>query len=188
MDRPRPADGQLVSAHIRPITPGFFKTLGIPHVAGRDFSDADTVESMPVAIVSQTLVREQYGSDDPLGRRIRANFDHTNGRSDMEWTVIGVVGDIKSSLDGGATADDLRAETQSTGAACRFFVRTAQEPTSLAPGVMSLIQGMEAEAPVDVRTLDDVVGGTIRGRARSRCWSACSRSWPSRSRRSACSA
>ena len=161
VDRPRPADGQLVSAHIRPITPGFFKTLGIPQVAGRDFSDADSAESPPVAIVSQTLVREQYGSDDPLGRRIRANFDHTNGRSDMEWTVIGVVGDIKSSLDGGARQTIYVPRTQRTEQSMQLLVRAGQEPTALGPGVISIIQGMEPEAPVDLRTLEEVVGGTI---------------------------
>ena len=39
VDRPKPADGQLSSSQVRPITPGFFRTMGIPHVAGRDFSD-----------------------------------------------------------------------------------------------------------------------------------------------------
>jgi putative ABC transport system permease protein len=77
-----------------------FRTMGIPHVAGRDFSESDTVDSVPVAIVSEELVRQQFADGSPLGRRLRVNVDHANGRSDVEWMVVGVVGNIKSSLDG----------------------------------------------------------------------------------------
>jgi putative ABC transport system permease protein len=160
-DRPTPADGQLPSSHVRPITPGFFKTLGIPQVSGRDFTDSDTIDSMPVAIVGQTLVREQYGSEDPIGRRLRVNFAHTNGRRDTEWTVVGVVGDIKASLDGTPRPTIYVPRTQRTGGGMQFFLRASQDPASLGPSAMSVIRGMEAEAPIDVRTLEDVVGATI---------------------------
>jgi putative ABC transport system permease protein len=160
-DRPTPADGQAASSHVRPITPSFFKTLGIPHVSGRDFSDSDTVDSMPVAIVSQTLVREQFGGEDPLGRRLRVNFDHTNGRRDMEWTVVGVVGDIKSSLDGTPRQTIYVPRTQRTSGGIQILVRTRQDPASLGPSVRGVIQAMETEAPINIRTLEDVVGGTI---------------------------
>ena len=49
-DWPKPADGQLTSGQVRPVTPAFFKTMGIRQVAGRDFSDSDTGDSTPVAI------------------------------------------------------------------------------------------------------------------------------------------
>jgi len=160
-DRPKPADGQLTSGHVRPVTPAFFRTLAIPHVAGRDFSEGDTADSMPVAIVSQALVRAHFENQDPIGRRLRINFDHANGRDDMEWTIVGVVGDIKSSLDGPLRQTIYVPITQSPGRAMRFFARTAQEPTSLAGGVRRIIQSREPEAPVDISTLEDIVGSTI---------------------------
>src|SRR5919109_3590196 len=100
VDRPKPPDGQLSSSQVRPVTPGFFKTLGIPHVAGRDFSDSDTLESVPVAIVSEELVRQQFADGSPLGRRLRINVEHVSGKNDVEWTVVGIVGNTKSTLDG----------------------------------------------------------------------------------------
>ena len=161
VDRPKPADGQLTSSQVRPVTPGFFRTLGIPQVAGRDFSDADTVDSPPVAIVSQELVRQQFADGDPLGRRLRINFDHANGRSDMEWTVVGVVGNIKSSLDGPVRQTIFVPRTQRPGRGITFFVRTERDPMLLAPTVTRIVHSLEPEAPVELRTLSDVVGSTI---------------------------
>jgi putative ABC transport system permease protein len=161
VDLPKPADGQLTSGQIRPVTPAFFKTLGIPHVLGRDFSDADTVDSVPVAIVSEELVRQQFADGSPLGRRLRINIAHANGRSDVEWTVVGVVGNIKSSLDGPVRQTIFIPRTQRPGGSMTVFVRTAQDPLSLASGVTGTIRGMEPEAPIEIRTLEDVVGRTI---------------------------
>ncbi len=161
VDRPKPADGQLTSSQVRPVTPGFFRTLGIPQVAGRDFSDADTVDSPPVAIVSQELVRQQFADGDPLGRRLRINFDHANGRSDMEWTVVGVVGNIKSSLDGPVRQTILVTRTQRPRPGNTFFVRPERDPKLLAPTVTRIVHSLEPEAPVELRTLSDVVGSTI---------------------------
>ncbi|HZB25302.1 MAG TPA: FtsX-like permease family protein, partial [Vicinamibacterales bacterium] len=161
VDRARPADGQLASGQVRPVTPGFFRTMSIPHVAGRDFGDSDTAESTPVAIVSEELVRHQFAGEDPLGRRLRINVDHANGKDDVEWTVVGVVGNTKSSLDGPVRQTIFIPRTQRPGRAMTVFVRTAQDPMLLATSVTGTVQAMEPEAPVTVRTLEDVVGSTI---------------------------
>jgi putative ABC transport system permease protein len=161
VDRPKPPDGQLSSSQVRPVTPGFFKTLGIPHVAGRDFSESDTVDSVPVAIVSEELVRQQFADGNPLGRRLRINVDHANGRSDAEWTIVGVVGNTRSSLDGPVRQTIFIPRTQRPGFGMTFFVRGQWDPMLLATSVRGAVHAMEPEAPVGMRTLDDVVGGTI---------------------------
>jgi putative ABC transport system permease protein len=168
VDRPRPADGQLSSGQVRPITPGFFSTMGIPQVAGRDFSESDTVDSVPVAIVSEELVRQQFADGSPLGRRLRINVDHADGRNDVEWTVVGVVGNTKSSLDGPVRQTIFIPMTQRPGRGMTFFVRTQQDPMSLATSVTGIVHAMEPEVPVGIQTLEDVVGSTIaRPRATS---------------------
>jgi len=167
-DRPRPADGQSTSGQIRPITPSFFKTLAIPQIAGRDFTDSDTVDSPPVAIVSDALAQQQFPDGSPLGRRLRINVDHASGRSDVEWTIVGVVGSIRSSLDGPVRQTIYIPTTQRGTRSMRFFIRTAQNPKLLGPTVESAIHAVEPEAPVETRTLEDIVGGTIaRPRATS---------------------
>src|SRR6202008_1834335 len=57
-DRPAPPPGEQLGTAVKPVTPNFFKTLGIPLVRGRDFTGADTSTSAPVAIVSDKLVRK----------------------------------------------------------------------------------------------------------------------------------
>jgi putative ABC transport system permease protein len=160
-DRARPADGQLPSGQVRPVTPGFFATLGIPQLAGRDFSDADTLDSVPVAIISEELVRQHFPDGDPLGRRLRINVDHANGRDDVEWTVVGVVGNIKSSMDGPVRQTIFIPRTQRPGSGITFFVQTAQDPMLLATSVTTVIHSLEPEAPVETLTLEDAVGRTI---------------------------
>jgi len=135
--------------------------MGIAHVAGREFSDADTASSPPVAIVSRELVRQQFPDGNPLGHRLRIGFEHASGRSDLEWTIVGVVGDIRSSLDGPVRQTIFVPRADRPGANLTLFIRASREPSSLAASVTSAVHAMEPEAPVNVRTLDDVVGDTI---------------------------
>jgi putative ABC transport system permease protein len=161
VDRPRPADGELTSGQIRPITPGYFRTMEVPQVAGRDFLESDTVDSLPVVIVSEELVKQQFPDGTPLGRRLRINFDHANGRNDMEWTIVGVVGNTRSTLDGPVRQTIFVPRTQRPGGAITLFIRTRQDPILLSGSVTRLVHSMEPEAPVAVRTLEEVVGNTI---------------------------
>ncbi|HKY03324.1 MAG TPA: ABC transporter permease [Blastocatellia bacterium] len=92
--QPPLADGEWQSANLGTISPDYFRTLEIPLVRGREFTDQDSLDSQPVAIVDETMVRRYFGGDDPVGKRVRVG-----GR---DWlTVVGVVGSVKSeSLEG----------------------------------------------------------------------------------------
>ena len=161
LDLPTPTDGQRRSAQIRAVSPGFFKTMGIQHLAGRDFAASDTADSAPVAIVSDSLVRAHFVDQSPLEKRLHINtVEHANGRDDMQWTVVGVVRDIRSSVD--RTADPIVyvPVPQMPGRDMRFFVRTDRDPMSLATSVTRVVRSMEPDAPVDVRRLDDIVAAT----------------------------
>jgi putative ABC transport system permease protein len=114
-----------------------------------------------VAIVSQELVRQQFGGEDPIGRRLRVNFDHANGRDDVEWTVVGVVGNIKSSLDGPVRQTIFVPTTQRPGLGRQFFVHSAQDPAALGPSIAAALRALEPEALVELRAMNDVIGGTI---------------------------
>jgi putative ABC transport system permease protein len=162
LDRPRPADGERRSSQIRPVSPAFFQTLGISQVAGRDFSNFDTADSRAVAIVSESLVREHFADESPLDKQLHINtVEHANGRTDMPWTVVGVVRDIRSSFDGRAGPIVYVPVSQMPGRSLHFFARADADPSALGTAVQRVVQSLEPEAPIDVRTLDDIVAGTI---------------------------
>ncbi|MCH8948313.1 MAG: ABC transporter permease, partial [Acidobacteria bacterium] len=75
----------------RMVTPDYFKTLGVPVLKGRPFTDQDRKGSQPVAILSQSLARKFWGDQDPIGRRVKpGGID-----SSTPWhTVVGVVGEV----------------------------------------------------------------------------------------------
>ncbi|HSF18643.1 MAG TPA: ABC transporter permease [Vicinamibacteria bacterium] len=84
------AEGEDVNPNTNGVAPGFFTTLGIPLVSGRDFTDADDASSTKVAVVNETFVSYFFKDEDPLGRRI--GF----GRDALDITIVGVVRDGKS--------------------------------------------------------------------------------------------
>jgi putative ABC transport system permease protein len=161
VDQPKPADGQLQSSQIRPITSAFFRTLGMAQIAGRDFSPSDTAESTPVAIASEAFVREQFAGESPLNRRLRINVDHASGMVDMEWLIVGIVRDLRSSLDGAVRSIVYVPASQVPGRSMWLFVRTLQDPASLASSVRGVVHARDSEAPVEVSTLADIVDSTI---------------------------
>jgi putative ABC transport system permease protein len=162
LDLAPPPDDQRKSSQIRPVSPGFFKTMAITHLAGRDFSASDTPDSAPVAVVSESMAREYFAGEDPLVTELHVNnIDHANGSSDMPWRIVGIVRDVRSSIDGTASRIVYVPLTQMPGRNVTFLMRTDGDPMSFAPTVTRTLQAMEPEAPIEVRALDDVVAGTI---------------------------
>jgi putative ABC transport system permease protein len=163
-DRPEPAPGQAPVADVRPVTPEFFRTMGIPQVTGRDFRSADRSESPLVAIVNETLVARYLDGENPLGQRLNVFLGPPDRRV---YEIVGVVGDIKlASLDGEVRPTVYVAHTQIAIPLMTFVARTAGNPELLVPGVSAAVHGIDPELPLaDVRTMDAVVDRTL---ARSR--------------------
>ena len=75
------------------VSPGYFRTMQIPLIAGRDFNDRDTMQSQPVVIVNETFVRQFLGEGNPLGRTIRTNAEPHY--PETEYEIVGVAKDSK---------------------------------------------------------------------------------------------
>ncbi|MGH6962353.1 MAG: ABC transporter permease, partial [Dongiaceae bacterium] len=159
-DQPRPAPGEMPSTNVRPVTPGFFRTMGIPHLAGRDVAAADTADSPLVAIVGGNLVRRHVPGENPLGKRLHVSIGPREG---MNVEIVGVVGDIKmESLDGETRPAVYLPHTQLSIGLMTFVVRTQTEPMSLVKIVAGAVHAIDPELPLaDVRTMEDVVGTTL---------------------------
>jgi putative ABC transport system permease protein len=164
-DRPAPPDGQQPSTEVRPITPNFFKTMGIPHRAGRDISDTDTADSPLVAVVSEELVRRVFPGEDPLGKRLQVAIGRREG---MNVEIVGVVGNLKfASLDAETRPAVYIPLPQLSIGLATIVARTALDPLSLSNSISGAVRSIDPELPLaDVRSMEDVVNLTL-ARART---------------------
>ena len=160
-DKPEPAPGQLAGTAVKPVTPQFFTTMGIPQRAGRDFMPSDTWDSPKVAIVSDALVRQQFPNEDPIGKRLAISIGRQPGPFLAE--IVGVVGDIKMvTLDGTFDPAVYLPHTQLPIGVMTFVVRTSLEPTSLTSSVAAAVREVDPNLPLaDVAAMDDVVDATL---------------------------
>lgn len=85
-----PDGPQRVDVNFNRVSPGYFKTMQIPLLAGRDFADEDTPASPVVAVVNQELVRKLFGGANPVGRIFK-----NSGDAKKSCRIIGVVADTK---------------------------------------------------------------------------------------------
>jgi putative ABC transport system permease protein len=143
------AESELApQADFRAVSPDYFQTIHMPLVKGRFFTEADSDNTLPVAVINQSLARHRWKDEDPVGRKISFN------RGDTWITVIGVVGDSRNyGLDQEAMDEIYRPIAQANGGGY-LLVRTAAEPLSLARQIRGAIHELDAEIAIDhVRTL-----------------------------------
>jgi len=160
LGRPAPGPGEAPNTEVRPVTSGFFRTMGIAHRAGRDFSAADQEDSPLVAVVSEMLARRHFPGENPLGKRLHVNIGRPGG---MDVEIVGVVGDIKiASLEGDVRPAVYIPHTQLAIGLMTLVVRTDMAPMSLVDEVTTAVHAIDSELPLaDVKTMDQVVDATI---------------------------
>jgi putative ABC transport system permease protein len=152
--RPIPRREDLPNADFNTAQPGYFRTMGIPILKGRDFEERDGLNSERVVIVNESFARQNWPNEDPLGKRVKQDWPEGTG----PWmTVIGVVGDAKRrGLDVPFKAEAYKASRQTASGSMQLVIRTAlSDPQTLAQAVRREIQRLDADLPVfNVRTMD----------------------------------
>lgn len=155
--QPKPA----FSAGTPKIDAGYFQTMGIPLLAGRDFTQRDTAEARKVAIVSERIVRECVpgGPGEALGQRVRLG-------DDGEWlTIVGVVADIRQmGLDRDVQPMIYAPFLQEHSGLVRFvsFVARTATPASVAEGIRAEIRRAAPDLPIETtRTMDEAVAASV---------------------------
>jgi putative ABC transport system permease protein len=151
-------DPRAINANI--VGPRFFKTLGIPLLIGRDFTDQDIIDRPLVAIVNQTVVSLQFGGESPIGKRV--SFNGPNG----PWReVVGVVQDSKyGSLSEDALPIAYLPLAQNHETGMTLYVRTSVPPETLIGSVRREIQSLEPNLPVpNLQTVTETVGASLYG-------------------------
>ena len=158
--RPEPEAGKEMIINTRSVSPGYFGTLGIGLIKGRDFSDRDKSDAPKAAIINEDLALIYFPNEDPIGRRI--TFD--DGTS---WiSIVGIIGDVKQlGLDSSAKPEVYFPYLQVPAPSMSLVVRTASNPLSLAAAVKSQIQAIDKDLPIDnAKTMQQLLAESISGR------------------------
>ena len=146
-------------ARFRSVSPGFFGTLGVPLVEGRDFRDGDKDGSERVVIVSQSVANSLFPGQDPLNRELRWTDGVMKfiGISYEPRRIVGVVPDIDDENIIPTPSMTVYQPTDQEGWSGRLFVRAKQDPYSLVPAIGRTIHEMSADQPVErASTLEDI--------------------------------
>jgi len=158
-----PADRPSVVIHMA--APEYFRTMGIPIVKGREFTDRDNLSSPSVLIINEALARQYFPNEDPLGKRVAPGFstlpvfDDESGMRE----IIGVAADVKhQSLQGGPQPEIYFAQSQMPMAAMTVVVRAAGDLRALQAAVRSVVQSLDKNAPVyGVRTVAEILDRSV---------------------------
>ena len=138
-----PADDSAIrhQAEQRTVAPGFFSTLGVPVVAGREFTDADRLGTPNVVVVSEALARRDFPGASPLGKRVKFQG---------EWrTVVGVAGDVHASSLARDVQPAIYTPLGQRGMwSMTLIVRTSARPSAMVPTVRRVLGEVEARLAV----------------------------------------
>jgi putative ABC transport system permease protein len=150
-DRPAPKPGDQPVTVVSIVTPGYFATMSIPLVKGRLFGDRDRAGAPQAAIVSQSLVRQQFPGIDPIGQRLFVQW----GR-ETPYEIVGVVGDVKQEgLDKEAKPTVYFPDAQEPNGGGTLVIRTGVDPMKLAPVIEQVIHAYDKDQTIaDIQPLD----------------------------------
>jgi len=158
---PDPPTDQWPDVIYRTIGPGYFATMGIPLVRGRDFNDQDTLDSTAAVIVSEKTANHYWPNEDPIGKRLKPGAT----TSDRPWrTVIGVVKDVRQNdfIAEPKMQMYLSYKQMMKQAPNALVVRTAVDPISLGGAVRAAIWSVDKDQPVaNIDTMEHIVAGAV---------------------------
>lgn len=151
--------GRVRTAYFRPVSANYFRTLGVPLLRGRELTDRDLQGAPPVAIINETMAKQHWPGEDPIGRRFRTS-------PQMPWrTIVGVVSDVRyQGLDEPAIPEMYFAYGQALWPqhTMTVLVRTAANPTDLVATIRREVTSLDANLPIyDVRTMDQWIAKSL---------------------------
>jgi putative ABC transport system permease protein len=151
------------SVDYREITPEYIQTLGVPLLSGRNFQLADSHEASKVAMINAEFAREYFKDQNPVGKTL------TLGKDQLE--IVGVLGDVRSSLDEQAPptffvpiaqASFVTDQALQAWSPTSILVRTAVNPLSLSHAVQAAVQDADPNIPIGhVRSMEEVLAVSL---------------------------
>jgi predicted permease len=146
-------------ANFRTVSPGFFRSLGVPIVAGRDFNADDRNDGEKVVVVSESLAKRMFPNGDAVNRHFFWTDPVTKfiGVSNGPRRIIGVAADLDDENVVPGPVVTVYHPMEQEFFQGRLFIHAVTDPYALVPPITKIIRGLSAEQPVEhAATLDDV--------------------------------
>ena len=160
---PPPSPGDEPAALTTFVTPGYFEAIGMRLVQGRLLGDRDTATAPPVVVVNETMARQSWRGESPVGRRITSSLSFA-GRATRE--IVGVVGDVRQAglQDRPQPAYYIPIRQVPFGSVT-FVVRTNGDPASAIPGLQRMVWSINpAVTFAGVETMNGLLRETLAAR------------------------
>lgn len=150
----RPAGDYGTEVEHSLVSPGYFTTMKVPLLRGREFTSDDSPKSTPVIVINEALSRTYFKGRDALGQRIA--FDKVPTPKSTWYTVIGVARDEHAdALDVAPRPEVYESSVQNVSNYMNLAVRTTRDPAALTPSIRSILRSLDATlALTDVTTMD----------------------------------
>lgn len=157
--KPTPPPGQDRVTEVQLVGSDYFRTMQIPLLRGRTFSDQEETVPSRVVIVSESLVRQYFPGENPLGQRIRIDMKDQNDFSE----IIGVVADVKrQGLDTTPVPMSYWPHAELPFSSMMLAARTDSDPVAKVPAIRDVVRRMDPDLPLsDVATMDQAVGDSV---------------------------
>ena len=158
-DRPLTPGESPPSASARIVSPGYFPTMRIPLLQGRNFGPQDDAQSPAVVIVNQAMAKLLWGEEDPVGRELLQG----SGQEPQRLRVVGVAGDVRQSdLRTASVPEAYFPLAQRSWRRMHLAVRVEGEPHAMASAVRETVRSVDPQVPLSsVRVMKEAVGATI---------------------------
>ncbi len=160
---------QYTLAGYRAVTGRYLETMGIPLKKGRFLNDRDREGSPRVIVINETMARQHFGGEEPLGQHIQLGAEPDPDPQFPYMEVVGVVGDVRQQADAEARSEMYVPYAQYPDAFLRrmytnvnLVVRTASAPAPFAASIRATVREIDPDQPVaNVRTLDAVLSASV---------------------------
>ena len=142
---------------------GYFRSLGIPLIKGRDFEDRDKHGSTPVIIISETFARRYFPNEDPLGKRIHPGIPSIENEDSTMREIVGVVGDVRNrGLNTESRPAYYVPQTQVPFSQMVMVVKTAGEPRGMISALTKEVAAMDADIPLfGVKSMEEYLSASV---------------------------
>ena len=169
---------EVPNVQYRQVSPDYLSTLAIPIIKGRAFSEYDTRDALPVAVINEALARQYFENADPIGKRLFLGPPEElvppgilpPGFKFQHFTIVGVIGDVRhNGLNQPLTPEiytlheqELTAKFANPSNSMSLAVRTSVEPSSLVGAIRHQVGELDREQPIDgVATMEELLATSL---------------------------